>query len=150
MGFFSSLWEGAKNVASKAWDAVCAVADFLFETAFWLVGIIFSAIEAFFEWIDDMIDSIIDTIGNFFSGGDSEGGVLPPTPEVIQVVEKYDKEYGTTYSRKVREGKGSLGYVTDSQGKICGSKIVGSDKGFDTTIAAAHKRKRIYASKITD
>lgn len=83
-------------------------------------------------------------------GGDSEGGLLPPTPEVVQVIEKYDKEYGTNYSRKAREGKATLGYVTNSAGELCGSKIIGSEKGFDSTIAAAHKRNRIYASKITD
>lgn len=150
MGLFSSIWEGARNVASKVWDVVCAVAEFLFESVFWLVGVIFSAIEAFFEWIDDMIDSIINAIGNFFSGGDSEAGVLPQTPEVVTVIENYDKEFGTTYSRKAREGKASLGYVTDSNGRICGAKIVGSDRGFDSTITSAHKRNRIYASKITD
>lgn len=150
MGLFSTMWDGAKNLAGKAWEIVCEVADFLFETVFWLVEIVFSAIDAFFEWIDDMIDSIIESIGDFFSGGDSEGGILPPTPEVINVIEKYDKEYGTTYSRKARQGKGSLGYVTDSSGNIRGSKIIGSEKGFDSTIGAAHKRNRIYASKITD
>ena len=150
MGLFSNIWEGAKNIASKAWDAVCSVAEFLFETVFWLVEIVFSAVQAFFEWIDDMIDSIIESIGDFFSGGDSEGGVLPPTPDVVKVIEGHDKEYGTPYSRKAREGKATLGYVTDSSGKICGAKIIGSDKGFDSTIAAVHKRNRIYASRITD
>lgn len=150
MGLFSDIWDGAKNLAGKAWEVVCSVAEFLFETVFWLVEVVFSAVEALFEWIDDMIDSIIESIGNFFSGGDSEAGVLPPTPEVVKIIEEYDKEYGTKYSRKAREGKATLGYVTDSSGKLCGSKIIGSEKGFDTTIAAAHKRNRIYASKITD
>lgn len=150
MGLFSDLWEGAKNVASAAWDAVCSVAEFLFEAVFWLVGFVFSAIEAFFEWIDDMIDSIIEAIGEFFSGGDSEGGILPPTEDVVKVIEKYDKEYGTDYHRKAREGKASLGYVTDAEGNIKGAKILGSEKGFDSTITAAHQRKRIYASKIKD
>lgn len=151
MGFFSSLWEDAKKVAGGLWDAVCHVASFLFESVFWLVEVVFTAVEALFEWIDDMIDSIIDAIGSFFTGGNSEGGILPPSDEVVKVIEKHEKEYSTIpYSRKARQGKATIGYVTDKDGKIKGAKIIGSDKGFDTQISEAHKRNRIYATKIED
>lgn len=152
MGFFSELWEGAKTVGKGLLEIIGALVSVLFEGAFWLVGKIFDAIEALFDFIDDMIEAVIDAIGSFFTsdGKDGEAGVLPPTPEVIGIIEKYDKEYSTDYKRKAREGKATLGYIQDGNGKVVGASIVGSDKGFDSKIGETHKRKRIYATRIKD
>lgn len=150
MGFFSDLWDGVKDIAGGIANIVGTVVEKLFEGAFWLIGVIFDAVESLFEWIDDAIDTVVDIVGSFFTSPDKpgEGVILPPTPEVVEVVKKYDKEYGTDYHRKVREGKGSLAAITDGNGKVVGSQILGSDKGFDSTISAVHKRNRSYATRI--
>lgn len=150
MGFFSDLWEGTKTIAKGIGELITVLIDVLFEGAFWLVDKLFDAIEALFDFIDDMISAVISAVGDFFTGKgkDGEGGILPPTPEVIEVINKYDKIYGTDYVRKARAGKATIGYIQDGNGQIVGSSLVGSDKGFDQKIGEVHQRKRIYASKI--
>lgn len=150
MSFFSDLWEGAKNVAGGIAKIVGTVLDALFEGVFWLIDKIFDAIEALFDFIGETIDWIIEEVGSFFTSKDKdgEGGILPNVKEVEEIVGKYDKEYGTEYHRKVKEGKASIAYVSDGNGKIKGARIVGSDKGFDSKISETHKRRRIFASKI--
>lgn len=150
MGFFSDLWEGAKTLAKGFGEIIGALIEVLFEGAFWLIDKLFDAIEALFDFIDDMINAVISAVGKFFTadGKDGEGGILPPTPEVIEVINKYDKVYGTDYVRKAREGKATIGYVQDGNGEVVGASIVGSDKGFDQKIGEVHQRKRIFASKI--
>lgn len=150
MGFFSDLWEGVKNVAGGIAKIVGTVLEVLFEGVFWLIDKIFDAIGALFDFIGETIDWIIEEVGSFFTSKDKdgEGGILPNVKEVEEIVKKYDKEYGTSYHRKVQEGKASIAYVEDGNGKIQGARIVGSDKGFDSKISETHKRRRIFASKI--
>lgn len=152
MGFFSDLWEGAKNIVKGVGEILGVLLEVLFEGAFWLIGKVFDAIEAIFEFIGEMIDAVIDAIGNFFTSPDKDGeaGILPPTPDVVDVIKKYDKTYGTDYHRKAEQGKATLGYIEDGNKKVVGASIVGSDKGFDSKIGETHKRKRIYATKIKD
>lgn len=150
MGFFSDLWEGVKNVAGGIAKIVGTVLEVLFEGVFWLVDKIFDAIGALFDFIGETIDWIVEEVGSFFTSKDKdgEGGILPGVEEVEEIVKKYDKVYGTDYHRKVKEGKASIAYVEDGNGKIQGARIVGSDRGFDSKISEVHKRRRIFASKI--
>jgi hypothetical protein len=152
MAFFSDLWNGAKQVFGGIGRMVDSILDVLFEGIFWLVDKIFDAVEALFDFIDTTIDSIIESVGSFFTSKDKdgEGGVLPIVDEVQKIAEKYDKEYGTDYHRKTKKGIASIAYVQDGNGKIQGAKFVGSEKGFGTQIAEAHKRNRIFATKIKD
>lgn len=150
MGFFSDMWEGAKQIVGGIGKIIGTVIDVLIEGAFFLVGIVFDAVVKLFEWIDDTIDAIIELVGSFFTSKDKPGesNVLPPTPEVIDVIKKYDKEYGTTYERSAKEGKATIGAIQDGNGKVVGARIIGSDKGFDSQISSAHKRNRTFANKI--
>lgn len=150
MNFFSDVWEGAKQLVGGIGKIIGTVIDALIEGVFFLVGIVFDAVVKLFEWIDDTIDAIIELIGSFFTSEDKPGesNILPPTPEVVEVIKKYDKVYGTTYERSAKEGKATIGAIQDGTGKIVGARIIGSDKGFDSQIGSAHKRNRTYANKI--
>lgn len=152
MSFFSDLWDGVKTAAGGVAKMLGAVLEVLFEGAFWLVDKIFDAIEALFGFIDETIDWVIESVGSFFTSKDKdgEGGILPPTPEVIEFIKKYDKEMGTSYHRKAQEGKASLGYVQDGNGKLSGVRVLGSKNGFASNISETHKLRRIFASKIKD
>lgn len=151
MGFFSDLWDGVKDVAGGVAKVIGTVVEKIFEGVFWLVEKIFDAVEAIFEWIDDAIDTILDVVGSFFTSEKQPGesGILPPTPEVKAIADKYGKVYNEKeYPRKIREGKGSIAYIQDGHGNVVGARLVGSDRGFDSTISAAHKRNRTFATRI--
>lgn len=150
MSFFSDLWDGVKSVAGGITKMLGAVLEVLFEGVFWLVDKIFDAIEALFDFIGETIDWVIESVGSFFTSKDKDGeaGILPPTPEVVDIIKKYDKEMGTAYHRKAQDGKASLGYVQDGNGNLSGVRVIGSEKGFESKISETHKRRRIFASKI--
>lgn len=150
MGFFSDMWEGAKQVAGGIGKIMSSIVDVLIEGAFFLMGIVFDAVVKIFEWIDDTIDAIVELVGSFFVSEDKPGEsvILPPTPDVITVIEKYDKIYGTDHVRHAKQGNATLGVIQDGNGKIVGTRIVGSDRGFDSQINSVHKRNRAFANKI--
>lgn len=147
MGLFSSIWSGIKTIGSGVLEIVEAVAEVLFDVSFWLIEKVFDAVEAVSNWIN----SIFETIGDWLFGNKGEIIILPPTPEVVNVIKTLEDQgkvhTAPTYHRN--KNKGTLG-VIKSGNQIKGMQLIGSDKGFDSVINRHLKNGKIYKVPVED
>lgn len=120
MGFFSSVWDGAKEIGKGIGDILLAIAEVVVDTVFVVLDVIFSAIDTMFDWIDNMFDKL----GDFLFGQKGTGDLLPPTDEIQKIIEKHEKVVGKTYKRGTRNNpQTTIGVVCDSNGKVKGLKL---------------------------
>lgn len=147
MGLFSNIWSGIKTIGSGVLEIVGAVLEVLLDVTFWLIEKVFDAIEAVSDWID----SIFDTIGNWLSGNKGEVIILPPTPEVNNVVKELEKNgkihTAPTYHRN--KNNGTLG-VIKSGNQVKGVQFIGSNEGFDKEIKKHLDQGNMYKVPVED
>lgn len=147
MGLFSGIWEGIKSIGNGILEIVGAVAEVLLDVTFWLVEKVFDAIEAVAGWIDN----IFDQLGNWLSGSKGEVIILPPTPEVCNVIEELEKKgkvhTAPTYHRN--KDKGTLGVIKSSN-QVKGIQFIGAEEGFDEDIKRHLNKGNMYKVPVED
>lgn len=122
---------------------VGVVAGALIDSVFWLIDRVFDAIEA----IMDLVSWTFEQIGNWLSPKDKTGTVtfLPPTPQVIGLVEELEKQGKVKQgiAVKIKAGKAAVQTLV-SDNEVKRVVIAGSDKGFSTDIQKELKVGNMY------
>lgn len=149
MAFFSDLWNGIKNVGAGLLQIVDVIAESLIDAVFWLIDRVFDAIEAVF----DLVEWTFGKIGDWLSPKDKTGeiNILPPTPEVVNIMKELEKGGKVTTGQVVSiKNRTAALQVLSSDGKVQKVLIAGSNKGFSSEIDNEIKQGKIYKIPVAE